>query len=256
MKHKNFALSHLFFPTMPFKEEIKDLVAYRAAHVCSNPSCLRLTAGPSLANSSLKVKIGEAAHIIGEKPTSARHRDLGDAVLNAIENAIWLCASCHTEIDKNKGIDYSTTDLEQWKNNHEERISVILKNHKSPLPLFQRATINATVAQGLVDVIDEHGVFFQHSIYESPDLAIASVDIARKKISRKKRDIVEDVRLKDIGKSIYDACREYMNETSLNAVAWEAYLQVMRTRVGVQLGCLEREYGAIIPVNLGQIVIR
>lgn len=239
---------------MPFPTEVKELVAYRAAYVCSNPDCLRLTAGPSLANASLKVKIGEAAHIVGEKPLSARHEKLDDSALNGIKNALWLCASCHTAIDKNNGIDYPTSLLRQWKSDIEARISAILKSHQSPLPLYERTTSNSRIAQGIADILGNHGAFFQQHSYEDPSAVVSSIQMARKKIERQVRMIDGDTRLRTIGKAIHDACRDYMNETSVDQSIWQSYLNVLRARCGVQLSSLKREYGVQINPSLAALL--
>lgn len=239
---------------MPFSQKIKDLVAYRAAYVCSNPDCLRLTAGPSLSGQGLKVKVGEAAHIVGEMPLSARHQPLGDAALNGIANALWLCASCHTEIDKNDGIDHPPAVLKQWKSDIEARISAILKTHQSPLPLYERTSSNSTIAQNVVDIIGSHGAFFQQLAYENPSAVLDSIKMARIKIERQVRLINGDQRLRTITKAIHDACREYMNETSIDSTFWQSYLNVMRARIGVQLNSLKREYGVQVPSSLSPLL--
>jgi hypothetical protein len=239
---------------MPFSQEVKDLVAYRAAYVCSNPDCLRLTAGPSLASLRLKVKIGEAAHIVGEKLLSARHQPLGDAALNDIANALWLCASCHTEIDKNSGIDFPTPLLKQWKADIEARISSILKTHQSPLPLYERSSSNSTIAQNVADIIGNHGAFFQQLAYENPSAVLDSVKIVRMKLDRQHRQVSGDTRLRSIVKALHDACREYMNENSVDCSFWQNYLTVLRARAGVQLNSLKREYGIQVPSSISPML--
>ena len=47
--------------------------------------------------------IGEAAHIYGKKPTSARFdANMSDQERNSVDNLIYLCPTCHTKIDKHK----------------------------------------------------------------------------------------------------------------------------------------------------------
>lgn len=231
---------------MPFLPAVKDLVAYRAAYVCSNPDCLRLTAGPSLAGPNLKVKIGEAAHIIGEKSGSARSTFPINGLINDISNAIWLCSSCHTEIDKNNGVDHPPNQLRQWKADIEARIAAILKTHQSPLPLYETTSSNSKIAQNIVDIIGEHGAFFQQYAFESSDAVAESVKRARMKVERQFRLIAGDKRLRSITKALIDACREYMNETSIDASSWIGYLEVLRARTKQQLRLLDKEYGAQI----------
>lgn len=58
---------------MAFKSKIAEMIAYRAAYICSNPCCNTLTIGPSHEDTNLKNKKGEAAHIYGEKNGAARY---------------------------------------------------------------------------------------------------------------------------------------------------------------------------------------
>lgn len=239
---------------MPFSPSVRDLVAYRAAYVCSNPDCLRLTAGPSLADPKLRIKIGEAAHIIGEKSGAARSQLPINGLVNDISNAIWLCSSCHTEVDKNDGIDHSPVRLRQWKADIEARIYAIIKNHQSPLPLYEQTSSNSKIAQNIVDIIEEHGAFFQQYAFESPDAVVQSVKRARMKVERQFRLIAGDQRLRSITKALIDACREYMNETSLDASVWQSYLEVLRARTKQQLRLLDKEYGAKISVGGARLI--
>lgn len=65
------------------------------------------------------VCIGENAHIYGEKETAARYnKDLPDEYVNSEENLIFLCANCHTKIDKNEK-DFPVELLHKIKDEHE-----------------------------------------------------------------------------------------------------------------------------------------
>lgn len=96
------------------------MLAYRSAYICNNPVCNTLTVGAALNDSSLKLKLGEAAHIIGEKPKAARYENIGQEKLLSIENGIWPCANCHTMIDKIDGIEFKKEELYDWKEKHEK----------------------------------------------------------------------------------------------------------------------------------------
>ncbi len=93
----------------------------RAAFLCSNPDCKRRTIAPSMENESDSVYIGCAAHITAASEDGPRY----DSTLNPkqrkdISNAIFLCASCATMIDKNQGADFSSDLLKDWKTKHEK----------------------------------------------------------------------------------------------------------------------------------------
>lgn len=78
-----------------FKQAVIVTLAKRAANRCSNPDCGAITSGPSDDRAG-SVNVGEAAHIYGAHPGSARYEELMDSVDRSdITNAIWLCGNCH-----------------------------------------------------------------------------------------------------------------------------------------------------------------
>ncbi|MEQ9919772.1 HNH endonuclease signature motif containing protein [Pectobacterium brasiliense] len=239
---------------MAFKQKTADMIAYRAAYICSNPECNTLTIGPALNDIELKNKKGEAAHIIGEKPGAARYSLNSNVNVDGVENGLWLCANCHSLIDKNNGVDYSDLQLFEWKKEHEETISVLLRTHKSPLPLISRQSSNRRIAQNIVDNISSKGVYYQHSSIEDPVHVINSIDQVRKRMQREMRDIDTDKRLKEICRAINDANREFMNELSRDSSLLDAYLTVLRNRVGIQLKRLRDEIGCDVSGQITSIV--
>lgn len=97
-------------------------VAKRAAFICSNPDCRANTLAPATADPSRFVYIGAVAHISGAAPGpgGARYRsELSSEQRRSIENAIFLCSSCATLIDKNGGVDFKELRLNGWKEEHE-----------------------------------------------------------------------------------------------------------------------------------------
>ena len=94
----------------------------RAANRCSNPLCGAITSGPAQVPTE-SVNVGEAAHIRGAHPGSARYEGAMTAGERSdIANAIWLCANCHTLIDSDR--DQFTADvLLTWKAEHEARVA-------------------------------------------------------------------------------------------------------------------------------------
>ncbi|MBG1263862.1 HNH endonuclease [Nostoc commune] len=239
---------------MAFDQKTAQRIAYRAAYICSNPECNTLTIGPAITDPQLKNKKGEAAHILGEKAGAARHDPNSSINVASVENGLWLCANCHTLIDKNKGADYSSDDLFGWKKDHEETISMLLRTHKSPLPLISRQSTNRKIAQDIVDYISNKGVYFQCHSIENPDYVIKSIDEVRKRIQREVRAIDSDKRLKDICRYIQDANRECMNELSRDNSLLDTYLTILRKRVGIQLKRLRDEIGCHISGQITSII--
>ena len=98
----------------------KMIVAFRSGDRCAFPGCGRpLTVDGNLSDTAI---VGEAAHIAGEKPGSARYDDsMTDEQRNHYDNLIYLCRDHHVQIDK-QHLDYSIDDLRQMKANHEQRM--------------------------------------------------------------------------------------------------------------------------------------
>ena len=239
---------------MPFNIKIAEMIAYRAAYICSNPECNTLTIGPTISDPNLKNKTGEAAHIIGEKPGAARFSPNSIIDIGGVENGIWLCANCHTLIDKNKGVDYPTTQLFEWKKEHEDTISVLLRTHKSPIPLISRQSTNRKIAQNIVDYISSKGVFFEDSSIENPAFAISSIVHVRETLQKEIRAIDSDKNLLKICKEIQDANREFMNELSLDSSMLEVHLKLLRKKVGRQLKKLRDDIGCDVLGKINNII--
>lgn len=105
-----------------FKQSVIHTLARRAANRCSNPDCGAITSGPTDAPDGA-VNVGEAAHIYGVNPGSARHDpNMISADRGAITNAIWLCGNCHKLIDDDPA-KYPAGLLFEWQREHERRIA-------------------------------------------------------------------------------------------------------------------------------------
>ncbi|MEG4998996.1 HNH endonuclease [Microcoleus sp. B4-D4] len=239
---------------MAFDKKDAQIIAYRAAYICSNPECNTLTIGPAITDPQLINKKGEAAHILGEKAGAARHDPNSSINVASVENGLWLCANCHTLIDKNQGADYSSDDLFGWKKEHEEFISMLLRTHKSPVPIILRQSTNRKIAQNIVDCISNKGVYFQCHSIENPDHVMKSIDEVRRQIIFEVQAIDSDKRLKQICKYIQDANREFMNELSLDNSLLDDYLIILRKRVGIQLKRLRDEIGCHISGQITSII--
>lgn len=105
-----------------FTRAVVELVAKRAANICSDPDCRALTSGP--ADDPVKsTSVGEAAHIYGARPKSARYdQTMSDVERGAITNAIWLCCNCHKKVDDDSS-HFPAGLLFEWKRSHEQEIA-------------------------------------------------------------------------------------------------------------------------------------
>lgn len=105
-----------------FPASVVATLAKRAANKCSNPDCRALTSGPTEEPSG-SVNVGEAAHIYGASPGSARYdADMVSADRSAITNAIWLCCNCHKLVDDDEQ-RYPAGLLFEWQREHERWVS-------------------------------------------------------------------------------------------------------------------------------------
>jgi len=97
-----------------FSEEVKRVAAARVGHRCSNPRCGKLTSGPK-ADPARALSIGVAAHITAASPGGPRYDEsLSAEQRSSIENAIWLCQSCGTLVDRDLE-RFSIVTLREWK---------------------------------------------------------------------------------------------------------------------------------------------
>lgn len=96
------------------------ILAFRSGGVCARPTC-----GKHLTYNATEdddIYVGEAAHIRGEKPTAARYdASMTDAERDNISNLIYLCADCHTTIDKAE-LDWPVATLDALKELHENKV--------------------------------------------------------------------------------------------------------------------------------------
>jgi len=111
-----------------FLQPVKDVLANRAGHQCSNPDCPIITSGPhSFSNKS--VNIGVAAHIYAALPGGKRYDpDMTSEERKSIDNGIWLCQTCAKLVDSDDEL-FTVELLKSWKKQHEEAI------HKNQLGL-------------------------------------------------------------------------------------------------------------------------
>jgi len=117
-----------------FSQSVKQQIQKRAAFICSNPECRCSTIAPSDTNATAVLYIGNVAHITSAAEGGPRYNpDLSSEERSSIDNAIFLCASCATLIDKNNGEDFSTTESKEWKNTHEEWVRSNLNKNSDPL---------------------------------------------------------------------------------------------------------------------------
>jgi hypothetical protein len=244
-------------PSPPeFSSATVRLLAERSAMICNNPRCATVTVGPSDAKGDLSLKLGEAAHIKAKrKKNGARFdKNMNDEQRADVSNGIWLCASCHTMVDKNNGADFTVTQLRSWKKLHEDMIRSLLLTHRSPVPLLRQFTEEGKVAQDAVDVLATHGALFVDMNLEVDAAVIQSIDRLRDELKVLVPSVVYDKALKRLLQDLYGHFRQFMNETSKHPQNALQLLPPLRIRTGLLLLRLEDEYGCHITSDLRSIL--
>ncbi len=121
----------------------------RAAFVCSNPDCRRLTIAPSDQDDMACIYVGVAAHITAAADWGPRYDlNLTPEERSNISNGIFLCASCSVMVDKNSGLDWPAPLLRQWKEKHEAWVRENL--NKQPGAITELAETHEVVGIGEV----------------------------------------------------------------------------------------------------------
>lgn len=111
--------STVVFGKMPrrahdFPEVLIRALRARVGDHCSNPDCQAGTAGPH-SDPNKAVVLGEAAHITANAPGGPRYDPrLGADERRSALNAIWLCNTCATHIDRDPE-RYPVEHLLEWK---------------------------------------------------------------------------------------------------------------------------------------------
>jgi len=102
-----------------FTPRIKEIMKQRAAFICSNPNCKKMTIGPSAVDDTKVQYMGKCAHITAAREGGPRFdMNLSSEERGSVENGIFLCSNCADLIDKNNGIDYEITTLKNWRDHH------------------------------------------------------------------------------------------------------------------------------------------
>lgn len=104
-----------------FTKATKRLIADRAGHQCSFPTCSRMTVGPGSSSRSTS-GTGKACHIFSAAPGGPRGQGgLTEEELKRPENGIWLCSDHGTVVDNEGGSPFSPETLLSYKALQENR---------------------------------------------------------------------------------------------------------------------------------------
>ena len=102
----------------------KNILAMRSGNRCALPGCDQALAFDSDDGSAPTV--GEAAHIAGRRPGSARHDpEMDDRERDAVANLVYVCRNCHRRIDQDVE-SYSVDRIHGIKADHEAKVKAAM----------------------------------------------------------------------------------------------------------------------------------
>lgn len=238
-----------------FTQPIKTELSLRAAHFCSNPRCLRLTAGPR--SGVLRgLATGHAAHICAASPGGPRYDpDQSEAERSSATNGIWLCRECGDMVDKDDG-GFSVEQLRAWKHNHESMIAEVRQQGWSrSIELLRSGQMAPGVARHIIALMEDRRAFWAQFDAEFPDRVRMSLDRLRYELTRLRHDCAPgsplDVIIVALAQTIrrfFDAVEQF-DLTTLkcdgddpNWLAFESALQTLRKSIGLQIKELADSY--------------
>ncbi|WP_329847080.1 hypothetical protein [Stenotrophomonas sepilia] len=188
--------------------------AKRAAYICSNPVCRRLTIGPDSADQNKSISTGKASHIKAASKGGPRFDpNQSSAQRRSIANAIWLCGACADLIDKNQGGSYPVVQLENWKKDHEALIKKCLEGEKRAIFQFGTHAQDYSAANQALALLKDKGFLFAPYPQENHHYVVQSMQDLRSSLTLLAGQIEQTSRLTVIIDSIIGACRHYMNST-------------------------------------------
>lgn len=254
-------------PRDDFSKSTKQTLAIRAAHFCSNPSCLKLTAGPhSDENKSLTT--GHAAHIHAAAANGPRfnpHQTADER--KAISNGVWLCRECGDIVDKDDSA-HSAALLRQWKSNHEAMIAEVrTKGYARSLELLESKRSEPAVAKRVVALLEDRRTFWETFDAEIPERVRISLDQLRSRLTDLRSDVADgspmDKILVSLTKTIHiffrqveqsDLSRLRCDSRNPEWIQFRDALGALRKSVGLQVSNLASAYGISITSDLQTIV--
>lgn len=234
-------------PRDNFPQSVKTDLSLRAAHFCSNPRCLRLTAGPR--SGGLRgLSTGCAAHICAAAPGGPRY-DLNQSKTErrSAINGLWLCRECGDMVDKDDG-GFTADELRAWKRNHEAMIAEVRQQGWSrSIELLRSGRMAPDLAQQIIALLEDRRAFWARFDAEFPDRVRLSLDGLRQDLTRLRRECTPgdplDIVIVGLAQTIrrfFDAV-EWLDLTTLRCdsadpdwLAFEIALRTLRKAIGYQ----------------------
>lgn len=250
-----------------FIDSTKRKLAIRAAHFCSHPDCMKLTAGPH-SDPDKSLQTGHAAHIKAAAPGGARYDDTQTvAERKSMSNGIWMCRECGDLVDKDaKG--YTVSLLKKWKREHEKLISSVrTKGYAESLRLLSLSGGDRAQARAILLALSDRRSLWEAFDAESPDRVRKSLDHIRDRLSQIRVSLEEnsplDVVLATLTDTIIlffrrlekiDLTKLKCNSTDPNWICFSEELSKLRKGFGLQIFNITLVHNLEVPDDLKGIV--
>lgn len=245
-----------------FPKPVRDAVAKRAHYICSNPFCLKFTAGPH-SSSDKALLTGIAAHMNAAAPGGPRYDAQQGPGRRDASNAIWLCHDCSDLVDKDE-IQYPTALLRQWKADHESMIAEVrVKGYSDSLRLIQARAEEPAAAHRLLALLEDRRVLWVALDAEFPARVRFSLDLLRSQISKLRGELGVQSELYDmlgglqrIILAFFDRVERFDLDTLLCEAGnddWSSFresLAAFRKAFGLQLSTIVSAYNLRVSENL------
>lgn len=248
-----------------FTQKTKTELSLRAAHFCSNPNCLRLTAGPR--SGGLRgLSTGHAAHICAASVRGPRF-DTNQSVdeRKSADNGLWLCRECGDIVDKDVN-GFTKETLRAWKLDHETMIAEVRqKGWSESIELLRSGQMAPGLAKEVISLFEDRRTFWARFDAEFPDRVRMSLDDLRHELTRLRRSCASDspldkiiVALRRTVRHFFDTVEQFDLQTlkcdgnDPNWLAFETALRALRKSVGYQIGELAASYQITLQGELAE----
>lgn len=250
-----------------FSAGTKRTLAERAAHFCSNPHCLKLTAGPH-SDPEMSLRTGHAAHIHAASTNGPRYdRAQTPEQRKHISNGLWLCRECGDVVDK----DTSPHDpdlLRRWKIDHEALIAEVrTRGYAESLKLLQTRRQEPQLAKDIVAEFEDHRALWQTFDAEFPDRVRQSLDRLRYRLVDLRKGLPQGTELDHLLLSMTKTILSFfvqVERMDLAALRCDGFdpnwmhfrdaLATLRKSIGLQLFGLCNSYGVVPTGELAGIM--
>jgi hypothetical protein len=239
-----------------FTEATKQTLAKRAAYFCSNPSCLKLTAGPSKEEDK-SLTTGHAAHIHAASPNGPRYDpNQTKAQRKAITNGLWLCRECGDIVDKDSS-SHTPEQLVSWKESHTKLISEVrTQGYAKSLALLQSGRLEPVAVKKILAQFEDKRVLWTAFDYEVPRHVRASLDVLRVELVKLRAELMDesplDAMLLALTQTIhkfFDSLQDVdldelrFGDSDPNWARFRDALAALRKSIGLQIAHITKAHG-------------